>query len=246
VAQRVEAALIPLGDRLKRRRFPFATLGLILAMTAAFVWMALLPRPEAVAVVARLALVPARLQPLLLGDPSALPALVTLVTSLFVHAGLLHLGGNLLFLWAFGKSVEEEMGPAGFLGFFLLCGLLAGLVHTLAHPASLVPTVGASGAISGVMGAYLGLHPKQHVRSLVLLVVWPLRLELPAGAWLLGWLLLQIVSGVRTLGGGDRAAQATGVAFWAHVGGFAAGLALFRFFVAAVGRRPRLQAARRS
>src|SRR3954451_19315980 len=112
--------MIPLGDGVKRRRFPYATLALVLAETAAFVAWLLLPPAQAATAVARFALVPAQLvrpdlAPALAADPRALPALLTLVTSLFLHGGVLHLGGNLLFLWAFGRSVEEEMGPRGFL-----------------------------------------------------------------------------------------------------------------------------------
>jgi membrane associated rhomboid family serine protease len=245
------APLIPLGDGRKRRRWPVATIGLVFTEGLAFLWMLHLPAAHAAAVVTRLALVPARLHPLLVGDARALPQLLTLVSCLFLHAGLLHLAGNLLFLWVFGQSVEDEMGPAGFLGFFVLCGILGGLVHALVHPSSMVPTVGASGAISGVLGAYLGLHPRAKLESVVLVAVWPLRLELPAGAWLLGWLLLQILAGLRALDAvhpllGRGSGTGGGVAVWAHVGGFLAGLALFRFFLLRVRPRPRLQPARRS
>jgi membrane associated rhomboid family serine protease len=222
--------MIPLGDHLRRRRPPLATAALVLAALAAFAWLALLPPAAQQAAVARWALVPATVAPLLGGQLATAPQAVRLLTSLLLHAGLLHLLGNLLFLWVFGRAVEAAMGSARFLGFFLLCGALAGLVHTLVEPASTVPTVGASGAISGVMGAYLALHPRARVRSLVVLVVVPVVAEVPAFLWLLGWLALQLVEGARAMAAGPGGG-AVGVAWWAHVGGFAAGLLLHRHFV---------------
>jgi membrane associated rhomboid family serine protease len=217
--------MIPLGDRLRRRRAPLVTSGLALALAAAFVALALLPLPEATDLVLRLALVPARLAPLLAGELAAASELPRLWSSLAIHAGVVHLAGNLLFLWVFGRGVENALGPRRLLGLFLLCGALAGLVHTLADPRSEVPTVGASGAISGVMGAYLALFPRARVRSVALLVVWPVRVEVPALVWLGLWLALQLASGFLAL---SAATQSGGVAWWAHVGGFAAGLALAR------------------
>jgi membrane associated rhomboid family serine protease len=219
--------VIPLGDRLKRRRPPLATVGLLLACSATFALLLTLGEREATALVLRLALVPARLAPLLAGDLAAAVELPRLWSSLAVHAGWLHLLGNLLFLWVFGRSVEGSLGAGRLLAFFLLCGAVAGLVHTLAAPRSILPTVGASGAISGVMGAYLALFPRARVRSVMLLVVWPVLVEVPALVWLGLWLALQVVSGSQALG---AAAQGGGVAWWAHVGGFAAGLALARPF----------------
>jgi membrane associated rhomboid family serine protease len=201
----------------------------------AFVWLLRLPADARDVVVERRALVPSFVAPLLRGDLGAAPEAARLVTSLLLHAGVLHLAGNLLFLWVFGRSVETATGGARFLGFFVLCGSLAGLVHVLVDPSSSVPTVGASGAVSGVMGAYLALHPRARVRSLLVLVFVPVRAEVPAFVWLLAWLMLQVVEGARSLAAAPGGAA--GVAWWAHVGGFAAGLLLHRFFLA--GRRHR-------
>jgi membrane associated rhomboid family serine protease len=221
------------GKPRRRGPFPTATTALVLATAAAYVRLLLLAPATAATVVAHWALVPARLAPLLGGDLAALPAALRLASSLLLHAGLLHLLGNLLFLWVFGRAVEAAMGSARFLGFYLLCGVLAGLVHTLVQPASTLPTIGSSGAISGVMGAYLGLHPRARVRSLVLLLVWPLVTETPALVWLLGWVAMQLLQGARALAG--PGGGAVGTAWWAHVGGFAGGLLLHRFFLG--GRR---------
>ena len=225
--------MIPLGDSQKRRRRPVATAALLLLLAAASATLLLAAQDAAARLLAQLALVPARLSPLLAGEPAAAAELPRLWSSLAVHAGPLHLLGNLLFLWVFGRGVEGALGPARLVAFFLLCGGVAGLVHTLAAPHSTMPTVGASGAISGVMGAYLALFPRARVRTVVLLVVWPVIVEVPALVWLGLWLALQVISGAQeggqALGGGDLP-QNGGVAWWAHVGGFAAGAALARPF----------------
>jgi membrane associated rhomboid family serine protease len=218
--------VIPLGDRPRRRQLPWLTGLLAAALLAAFVWLLRLPPEELPGRLATLALVPARLAPLLGGDLAAAPEMARLWSSQLLHGGLLHLLGNLLFLWVFGRGVEARLGAARYLPFVLLTGGLAGLVHTLVDPASTVPVIGASGAISGILGAYLVLFPRGRIETLVLLVIWPLRVEVPAAVWLLVWLALQLLAGARGLLG--EAAAAGGVAWWAHVGGFAAGLLLAR------------------
>jgi membrane associated rhomboid family serine protease len=232
--------VIPLGDEGRRRRgrLPLVTTALVLAELAAFLVTLRLAPGELAEVVARWALVPARLAPLLAGDIASVAEVERLFGSIFLHAGWLHLLGNLLFLWVFGRAVEAAMGSGRYLGFFLLCGAVAGVVHTLMAPGSTVPTVGASGAISGLLGAYLGLHPRARVRSLVLLVVVPVVIELPAALWLLAWLALQLLEGARALAAPPVVA-AVGVAWWAHVGGFGAGLLLHRFFLAGRDRPSR-------
>lgn len=224
--------MIPLGDRLKRRRRPVATAALLVLLAVSFGALLLAAADGGPRLLLQLALVPSRLSPLLAGEPAAAAELPRLWSSLLVHAGPLHLLGNLLFLWVFGRGVEGALGPARWIAFFLLCGGVAGLVHTLAAPHSTVPTVGASGAISGIMGAYLALFPRARVRSVVLLVVWPVIVEVPALVWLGLWLVLQVVSGAQQgwqAVGGDLP-RSGGVAWWAHVGGFAAGAALARPF----------------
>jgi len=148
-----------------------------------------------------------------------------LLTSMFMHGGWFHILGNLWFLFVFGDNVEDAMGPARFVVFYLLCGLAAGLAHVVSDPASAVPTVGASGAIGGVMGAYAVLYPRAPVHLLVLLGFIFTRVVVPAYLMLGYWFLLQVLGGIPMLAGAGG-----GVAFWAHVGGFAAGVALIPLF----------------
>jgi membrane associated rhomboid family serine protease len=148
----------------------------------------------------------------------------TPLTSMFMHGGWLHLLGNMWFLWLFGNNVEDSMGRMRYVLFYLLCGLTAAATQTFLNPSSPIPMVGASGAISGVMGAYVLLYPRVRVHLLLVLVIFITTISLPAWAMLGYWFLLQL------LGGAAAAGQEGGVAFWAHVGGFAAGAALIPLF----------------
>src|SRR5262245_56652885 len=160
-----------------------------------------------------------------------------LLTSMFLHGSWMHLLGNMWFLWLFGNNVEDSMTRPRFVAFYLLCGLAAALLQTFVTPDSIVPMVGASGAISGVMGAYLVLYPRVRVFTLVPLGFFITTVALPAWVMLLYWAFLQLVSGLFT---GVSGAQG-GVAFWAHIGGFLAGLLLVTVF-----RRPDYRVAHRS
>jgi membrane associated rhomboid family serine protease len=156
--------------------------------------------------------------------------LLTPITSLFLHGGWAHILGNSLFLWIFGDNVEDSMGRLRFLIFYLLCGLAAAVAQIAASPGSPVPMVGASGAISGVLGAYLLLFPKVRVHVLVFLFIFFEVITVPAWMMLLWWIGLQLLAGLPELSS-VRPDVSAGVAIWAHVGGFAAGLILIRFFV---------------
>ncbi|HEX5963735.1 MAG TPA: rhomboid family intramembrane serine protease [Gemmatimonadales bacterium] len=147
----------------------------------------------------------------------------TPLSSMFLHGGWFHLIGNMWFLWVFGNNVEDSMGHARYLFFYLLCGLAAAATQTLVNPSSAVPMVGASGAISGVMGAYVVLYPKVRVHMLVILGIFITRIVVPAYLMLGYWFLLQLVGGGLAQGEG-------GVAFWAHAGGFVAGAVLIYMF----------------
>ena len=150
----------------------------------------------------------------------------TPLTSMFLHGGWMHLIGNMWFLWLFGNNVEDSMGRMRYVAFYLLCGLAAALTQTFLSPSSGIPMVGASGAISGVMGAYVLLYPRVRVHTLIVLIVFFFRVTLPAWVMLGYWFLLQLLGGAAAAG-----TETGGVAFWAHVGGFAAGgflIALFR------------------
>lgn len=160
---------------------------------------------------------------------------VPFLTSIFLHGGYLHFLLNMLFLWIFGDNVEDRMGHAGYTLFFLTGGALAGAAHVVANPASVVPTIGASGAIAAVMGAYLVLYPRARIESLVLFGFSLRWLSVPSIVYLIAWLALQLLQGSLSLG----EAQTGGVAWWAHAGGFLFGAAL----VSVLGLRapPRLE-----
>jgi membrane associated rhomboid family serine protease len=168
----------------------------------------------------------------------AIPAAVTagawpaaalgLITSMFLHGSWLHLGGNMLYLWIFGDNVEDAMGHARFVLFYLLTGVIAAMAHILVQPSSAVPLVGASGAIAGVLGGYLILYPHARIQSLLVLGWFWRVAELPALLVLSLWFLLELLQATMTLGAG----QVASIAFWAHVGGFAAGAIVIRAFTA--------------
>jgi membrane associated rhomboid family serine protease len=147
----------------------------------------------------------------------------TPLSSMFLHGGWFHLIGNMWFLWVFGNNVEDSMGHGRYLFFYVLCGLAAATAQTLVNPSSAIPMVGASGAISGVMGAYVVLYPKVRVHMLVILGIFITRIVVPAYLMLGYWFLLQLV-------GGGLSSEEGGVAFWAHAGGFVAGAVLIAFF----------------
>ena len=157
-----------------------------------------------------------------------LPFWSTLVTSMFLHGGWMHLGGNMLYLWIFGDNLEKVMGPVRFVAFYLLCGLAASAAHILSNMGSGVPAVGASGAISGVLGGYLLLFPKNRIRVLTRGGI----AQVPAIAVLGLWILIQFINGVGSV---TATSETDGVAYMAHIGGFAAGLLLVKLFAA--GRR---------
>ena len=211
--------LLPVYDRNPLRIIPFqfTTMSLIAVTVLMLLWELSLA-PE---MLERSVLVYGVIPSVLIGpdrlDPALAPVYppVTLVTSIFLHGGWWHLVGNMLFLWVFGDNIEDSMGHWKFLAFYLLCGIAAGLAHAVAVPSSQIPMVGASGAVAGVMGAYLVLHPR--VKVLVLAMKW-LPLMLPAYLILALWFGLQLFNGWLGVGGQ--------IAWWAHVGGFVAGAIL--------------------
>jgi len=150
----------------------------------------------------------------------------TLFSSMFIHGGFFHLLGNMLYLWIFGNNIEDRMGPIRFLVFYLLCGFVASFTHIVISPNSTIPTVGASGAVSGVLGAYLILYPHARVLTLVFLVIFIRVIMLPAGVLLVFWFIINAVSGITSLG-----VRGGGVAWFAHVGGFLAGIGLLKLML---------------
>ena len=216
---------VPLGDdnpRIWIRR-PYVTLALIAACALVFVWQTGLPAGAGEAALYRFGIVPGVLWGNAGFPPgfAAPPAETTLLTSLFLHGGWLHLIGNMLFLWVFGDNVEDAMGHRRFIVFYLLCGTVAGLAHAWSAPGSTIPTVGASGAISGVLGGYFVLHPRVGIWGLLF---WALPVRLPTVIVLGSWIGLDLLNALLDADGG------AGVAWWAHIGGFAAGALLIPLF----------------
>jgi len=204
--------MIPLRDVIPSRTRPGVTIGLIGFNLLVFLFQATLPEPTAERFLVTFAVVPAYF------------SLPDVFTSMFVHAGVAHLAGNLLFLWIFGDNVEDRLGHGRFAVFYVVCGFVAAFAQTALNPNSMVPMVGASGAIAGVMGAYLVLYP--HSRVLMLFPFPPILFELPAVFFLGFWFFMQFLSGISTLPMFQAGQISGGVAFWAHVAGFASGLAL--------------------
>ena len=214
--------MIPLRDVIPSRTRPVVTIAIIAANAFVFLRQSGLAAEEMDLFVRAFGLVPAAF------------SWLAVVTSMFVHGGLMHFAGNMLYLWIFGDNVEDRMGHGRFLLFYLLCGTGAALAQTTAAPGSLVPMVGASGAIAGVMGAYFVLYPKSRVLTLIPFPI--MVVEIPA-IYLLGlWFVMQFVNGVATLAPQAEGQLVGGIAFWAHAAGFGVGVALvFRF------RRPERQ-----
>jgi membrane associated rhomboid family serine protease len=207
---------IPLKDLNPRRTFPIVNITLILLNVAVFVYQLTLPPPAFKAFVMANATVPSHFLALLNGHSSFEAAFLPLLASMFLHSGILHIAGNMLFLWIFGDNVEDFFGHLPYLFFYLVCGIGAGVLHVLFNLTSALPALGASGAISGVMGAYLILYPRERILTLVFIFLIPI----PAVVILVYWFLLQFLSGVTSL----AAVQTGGVAWWAHVGGFLIGM----------------------
>jgi membrane associated rhomboid family serine protease len=204
--------MIPLRDVIPSRTTPGVTVSLIAVNVAVYLFQLMLTDRGQDAFIVGFGLIPAYF------------SFVSVVTSMFVHGGLAHLAGNMLFLWIFGDNVEDRLGHGRFILFYLLCGFAAAFAQAALNPDSLVPMVGASGAIAGVMGAYLVLYP--HSRVLMLFPFPVFLFELPAIVFLVMWFLVQFLNGINQLPVFEKNAISGGVAFWAHVMGFVAGLIL--------------------
>lgn len=218
---------LPLFDDNPTRRAPVITMALIASCVIAYLWQVSLGAVGEQRAVFGLGLIPAVLVGYAaLPEPLALaPAWATVFTSMFMHGGVLHLAGNMLYLWIFGNNVEDSMGRGRFVVFYLLCGIAAAAAQVMSNPASQVPMVGASGAIGGVLGAYLVLHPRANVRVFFWFLIIVRLINVPAVIVLGLWFAGQVLSGVMTPTSGEG-----GVAVWAHVGGFVAGAVLVPFF----------------
>jgi membrane associated rhomboid family serine protease len=217
---------IPIRDDTPIRRPPVVTWALIVACASVFLWQASLPSRVADRISLEFGMIPA----VLFGETQlpvrlrVVPAWLTPVTSMFLHGGWLHLIGNMLFLGLFGRGVESALGSVRFGAVYLLCGIAAAVTQAAINPAETVPMIGASGAIAGVLGAYLLLFPRANVDVFIWIVIFVRLISVPAVILLGLWFLIQLVSAL----GADPTRP--GVAFWAHVGGFGAGLVLVGLF----------------
>jgi membrane associated rhomboid family serine protease len=206
--------MIPLRDVIPSRTTPVVTVSILVVNILAFLY--------------EVSLGPLELDEFLMthGMVPAAFAWSDVLTSMFLHGGWLHLIGNMLSLWIFGDNVEDRLGHGRFIVFYLLCGTLAALAHVWVDPLSLVPTIGASGAIAGVMGGYLVLYPHSRIITLLPIFIFIQIIEVPAVVFLGLWFLLQLVSGVGSQLAAATGKAAGGIAFWAHIGGFGVGALL--------------------
>lgn len=206
--------MFPLRDSEPSNTRPLVTMALIALNVLVFLYEISLDDYSLQAFFGEWGMVPARFQPL------------TLVSSMFLHGGWMHVLGNVWFLWVFGDNIEDVLGHGKYLGFYLACGLAGGLAHLMFSAGSTVPAIGASGAISGVMGAYLLRFPRSRVHTLVFFLVFATTIEVPAQLMIGYWFVVQIFSGIGQLA--MASAGQGGTAWFAHIGGFLAGMALIR------------------
>jgi membrane associated rhomboid family serine protease len=218
--------MIPLHDDNPTHMRPVLTVTFIVVAVLAFLWQISLGQAGGQRAVFSLGVIPAVLfnKADLPPDLAWVPPAATVFTSMFLHGGFMHLAGNMLYLWIFGNNVEDSMGHLRFIVFYLLCGAIAAVGQALINPASEVPMIGASGAISGVLGAYLLLYPHARVLTMIPLGFYAQMVRLPALAVLGLWFVLQIASSA--MANNDQG----GVAWFAHIGGFVAGMALIPLF----------------
>ncbi len=222
--------MIPIRDSTRSRSRPVVNYIVITINILVYLYQSTLTRRELLALFSRFALIPARVT----GQELSLVELgVPMVTAAFLHGGWLHLGGNMLYLWIFGDNVEDRLGHGRYVLFYLVAAVASNLAHVWANPSSPLPTVGASGAVAGVLGAYFLMFPRARVLALVPLGFFMHLAEVPAIVFLFIWFFLQLLYGVLSLG--VTSAQTGGVAWWAHIGGFVAGMAM----VPLLRRRPR-------
>ncbi len=223
--------MIPISDEdIRRKRiFPLINLALIAINILVFFYEVSLPTARLEAFISAFGVVPFEIVTGRdLPPPAPGPVWLTLLTAMFIHGGLLHIAGNMLYLWIFGDNVEDAMGHTRYLIFYLLCGVIASLSQVLSDPLSRVPSIGASGAIAGVLGAYMVMFPQARIRTLLFIGSFFTLGRVPALLVIGLWAVIQFFSGIASLGVPTQ--QTGGVAYFAHIGGFVAGVVLVWFF----------------
>ncbi|MEW6447094.1 MAG: rhomboid family intramembrane serine protease [Bacillota bacterium] len=217
--------MIPIRDTIRSRSFPAVTVTFIIINLLVFLYQASLPREALDHLVHLYGVIPTRDLPRLLDHPFSPATYIPFITAMFLHGGWFHVLGNMLYLWVFGDNVEDSMGRGRFMLFYLLVGFAGSLAHIFANPSAPIPTIGASGAVAGVLGAYFISFPRSRVLTLLPLFIFITLVEIPAVLFLVLWFGMQLLSGVASL-----AVTGETVAWWAHVGGFLSGALLIRFF----------------
>ncbi len=222
--------MIPLKDNIPTRTLPIIAIGLIFVNISVFLWQRFALVPGSVELVYRYyGFVPRELMSSFSDQWTLLPYnIMTLFTSMFLHGGFLHIAGNMLYLWIFGNNVEDSFGHVRFLFFYFISGIVAAGFQMFYDPMSSIPMVGASGAISGVLGAYLVLYPHARIKTLLIIIIFIKIVELPAILLLTIWFLMQVLNSVNI----------NGVAWYAHIGGFIFGLITAKLFAMGRGHKP--------
>ena len=215
--------MLPIRDTERNEKFPIATLTIIIINILVFVKQISLPYNEAMEMVYKYAFIPSRF----INGITNIESYIPLFTSMFMHGDLLHIISNMWSLWLFGDNVEDKMGAFRFVVFYILTGLIAGFAHFISNPMSNIPTVGASGAIAGVMGAYFLMFPYSRIVTLVPFIIFYRTIRIPAPFFLFIWFISQLRSGIMH----GIAGTVGGVAWWAHIFGFLAGMILYKKFL---------------
>jgi membrane associated rhomboid family serine protease len=223
--------IIPLKDNVPTHTVPIITVSLILVNIFIFVWNSMFSLSTTNEIITKYAFVPLEMSTAILSRPDLIPYnILTIITSMFLHGGVLHTAGNMLYLWIFGGNVEDMIGKARYLAFYLLSGVAAGVAQFSIDTTSPIPLIGASGAVSGILGAYLILFPFARVKTLIFLFIFFTTFEVPAIVLLTIWFILQIVF-----------SNGPGVAWFAHIGGFVFGLvAIYLFRIGRKRKRTKL------
>ena len=233
--------MIPLRHTLPLRTTPIVNRSIVFTNITMFITQLFLGA-RAELVIQTFGYIPARLVHPAVWHYSWWEVLITLVTSLFLHGGFVHLFGNLIYLWVFGGAVEDALGHLRYFFFYIVCGAIGSLLHTIVFPMSIIPSIGASGSIAGVLGAFLVLRPRARIVTLFPLVVYWAMAEVRAALFLPVWFLMQFFNGFLSLASAARTQEVAGVAWWAHVGGFLFG-ALCAVLYRATRKRARMRVA---
>jgi len=222
--------LFPLRDTIPSRRLPLVTYGIIAANVVMFAIQVTMPEKRLEYFIYLFGVVPRRFTQPEWAAAAGFPAFsfIPFLSNMFLHGGWLHIISNMWSLWIFGDNVEDRMGGIRFLGFYLICGVLANGIHVFTNASSTLPVIGASGAVAGVLGAYFLLFPMSRVLCLIPIFFYPLLIEIPAFVFIVVWGFSQLFNGALSL---LESGHVGGVAWWAHIGGFAAGLLLYRVFL---------------